>query len=63
MPDWTYLTPEICPHGVDQRYHSYVDEEGWTHMTRNWCTQCLASIDVRAALNYVATHDIKIGDD
>jgi hypothetical protein len=60
--NWTYLVPEICKHGVDQRYKwsfkSGPDGCATTIVTRDWCRQCLSEIDTKAILEFLRTQDI-----
>ena len=59
MAHWKYMVPEICPHGVDQRYKFYVNENGWSRMERNWCLKCLSEmkIDLKNIYDIVLAKD------
>jgi hypothetical protein len=62
MIDWKSLVPEICPHGVDQRYkfstETFEDGATLSRMDRNWCCQCLGEIDFEACLKILRGNDV-----
>jgi hypothetical protein len=65
MAEWISFLPEVCKHGVDQRYKFSCErtEYGTSGlMTRAICRQCLAEIDVRSCLDYALTRDIVKAD-
>jgi hypothetical protein len=65
--EWISFFPEVCKHGVDQRYkftsEKFEDGSVLSGMTRAICRQCLAEIDLRACLEYVRAHDTVKADD
>ena len=66
MAEWVLFFPEVCKHGVDQRYKFSCERTEYGSsgsMERNICRQCLAEIDVRAAWDYVLTRDSVKADD